>query len=409
MTELTKLRRRDMLRAGALAGVAPLVTARAAEPAPADQPPAEIQRYTRLGRTGLEISDISFGATRLRRGGERLVHHALDRGVNYFDTAEGYTGGASENAMGRALAGRRHDVVLVSKTAARADRDRESLMQSLETSLRRLRTDYLDVYFSHAVNEVARLENPEWHEFVARAKEQGKIRFAGMSGHGGRLIECLDYAFDRDMVDVVLVAYNFGQDPAFYSRFTRGLDYVARQPDLPRALAKAQSLDVGVVVMKTLMGARLNDMRPYETDGTTFAQAAFRWVLSDEKVHGVVITMADVERIDEFIAASGKRGTSSEDLALLERYAVLNGATYCRHACNECEGACPYGVPIPDIMRTRMYATDYEAPRYAREEYAKLEVNASACLGCSGEPCAGACPHGLPVDAFCAPTHRMLA
>ena len=88
---------------------------------------------------------------------------------------------------------------------------------------------------------------------------------------------------------------------------------------------------------------------------------------------------------------------------------MLNGATYCRHACTECQGACPYGVPIPDIMRTRMYATDYGDPRFAREEYAKLEVNANACLGCTGQPCAGACPHGIPVDAFCAPTHRMLA
>lgn len=408
---MTSLGRRDMLRMGALAGVAPLVAGADKAPLgpPAERPVGQVRRYTRLGRTGLEISDISFGSARLRRGDERLVHQALDLGVNYFDTAEGYTGGASENAMGRALAGRRHDVVLVSKTMARADRDRNSLMGSLETSLRRLRTDYLDVFFSHAVNDVARLENPEWHEFAARAKEQGKVRFLGMSGHGGRLIECLDYAFDRDMVDVVLVAYNFGQDPSFFSRFTRGLDYVARQPDLPRALEKARSRDVGVVVMKTLMGARLNDMRPYETGGTTYAQAAFRWVLSDERVHGLVITMHSEEVIDEYLAASGTRGPTSEDLALLERYAMLNGATYCRHACTECEGACPYGVPIPDIMRTRMYATDYGDPRFAREEYAKLEVNASACLGCTGQPCAGACPHEIPVDAFCAPTHRMLA
>ena len=164
---------------------------------PSQRPAGEVRRYTRLGRTGLEISDISFGSARLRRGGERVVRHALDRGVNYFDTAEDYTGGASENAMGRALAGRRQEVVLVTKTMARADRDRDSLMRSLDTSLRRLRTDYIDVYFSHAVNDVERLKNPEWHEFVARAKEQGKIRFAGMSGHGGRLAECLDYALDR--------------------------------------------------------------------------------------------------------------------------------------------------------------------------------------------------------------------
>ena len=401
---MTKLGRRDMLRFGALA-VAPLASAEE-RPAPTA---GEVRRYKRLGRTGLEISDISFGSARLRRGGERLVHHALDRGVNYFDTAEDYTGGASENAMGRALAGRRDKVVIASKTMARAHRDRESLMRSLDTSLRRLKTDYIDVYFSHAVNELERLQNPEWHEFAARAKAQGKVRFLGMSGHGGRLIECLDYAFDEDMVDAVLVAYHFGQDPAFYAGVTRSLDWVAMQPDLPRVLAKAKAKDVGVVTMKTLMGARLNDMRPFERDGATFSQAAFRWVLQDANVDGLVVTMTSEEQIDEFLGASGATRATQADIALLERYATQNGATYCRHGCSSCEGACPFGVPIPDVLRTRMYATDYGDPRFAREEYAKLDVNASACLGCTGQPCASACPFDIPIAAFCAPTHRMLA
>ena len=402
---MTKLGRRDVLRFGALAGVAPLASAEE-QRAPAR---GEVRRYKRLGRTGLEISDISFGSARLRRGGERLVHHALDKGINYFDTAEDYTGGASENAMGRALAGRRDKVIIASKTMARAHRDRESLMRSLDTSLRRLKTDYIDIYFSHAVNELERLQNPEWHEFAARAKAQGKVRFLGMSGHGGRLIECLDYAFDEDMVDAVLVAYHFGQDPAFYADVTRSLDWVAMQPDLPRVLAKAKSKDVGVVTMKTLMGARLNDMRPFERDGATFSQAAFRWVLQDANVDGLVVTMTSEEQIDEFLGASGAPGPTQADIALLERYATQNGATYCRHGCSSCEGACPFGVPIPDVLRTRMYATDYADPRFAREEYAKLEVNASACLSCSGQPCASACPFDIPVAAFCAPTHRMLA
>ena len=125
----------------------------------------------------------------------------------------------------------------------------------------------------------SRLQNPEWYEFAERAKRQGKIRATGMSGHAGRLIECLDYALEKGSVDVILVAHNFGQDPKFYQRFTRSFDFVARQPDLPRVLRQAKAKGVGVVAMKTLMGARLNDMRPFEKGGATFAQAAFRWVL----------------------------------------------------------------------------------------------------------------------------------
>jgi predicted aldo/keto reductase-like oxidoreductase len=96
-------------------------------------------------------------------------------------------------------------VLLASKQSAGASTKRAELFETLEGSLRRLRTDHIDVYFNHAVNDPARLRNPEWYEFAARAKQQGKIRFTGMSGHGGRLVECLDLAVDGGLVDVVLV------------------------------------------------------------------------------------------------------------------------------------------------------------------------------------------------------------
>lgn len=396
--------RRQFLQASALGALLPAGHTRAA-----DDSVNQVRRYRRLGRTEFEISDISFGSSRLRRGEEHLVHHALDRGINYFDGADSYTGGASELVLGRALRGKRDRVYLVSKTKAWPDTRHADIMAALDGSLRRLGTDYVDVYLNHAVNDIDRLDNPEWGEFVDRAKTAGKIRASGMSGHAGRLIDCLDHAIDRDMADVILVAYNFGQDPAFYEQFARSFNFVAKQPDLPRVLEKAKAKDVGVVTMKTLMGARLNDMRPYETDGATFAQAAFRWTLSNPNVDALVISMTERTLIDEYLGASGARAVTGRDVELLRHYARLNGTSYCRHACNDCAGACPYGVPIADVLRTRMYATDYEDPAFARSEYAGLAVNASACLGCSGAPCQDACSHGLPVAELCAPTHHMLS
>jgi predicted aldo/keto reductase-like oxidoreductase len=93
----------------------------------------------------------------------------------------------------------------------------------------------------------------------------------------------------------------------------------------------------------------------------------------------------------------------------LNRYATLNGDSQCRPACNECANACPFGVPISDVMRTRMYARDYRDMRFARSEYAMLASNATACLTCDAKPCAGACPHGIATEVLLAPTHRMLA
>jgi uncharacterized protein len=404
-----RLSRRVFLSRSALAsvglGLFPLTSS-------AQRPPqsgVEVRRYVPLGNTGIKMSDISFGGSRLGVGEENLVRHACDRGINYFDTAESYTGGESESTIGNALLGKRDKVYITSKASAGASERKESFMTTLEGSLRRLRTDYVDVYFNHAVNDVRRLQNPEWYEFIEQAKRQGKIRATGMSGHAGRLVECLDYALDQGSVDVILVAHNFGQDPKFYQKFTRSFDFVARQPDLPRVLRQAKAKGVGVVAMKTLMGARLNDMRPFEKGGATFAQAAFRWVLSNPDVDGLIISMTSTQHIDEYLGASGWRSAARDDLPLLQRYAQMHGTSYCRHACNDCEGACPYGVPIADVLRTRMYAQDYGDMRLARSAYALLGAGASACLTCTAQPCAGACTHGLPINTLLTPMHRMLA
>jgi uncharacterized protein len=401
--------RREFLKRGVLAGVGVSILPLAGVASASVEAPSHVRRYSTLGRTGLKISDISFGASRLTAGKEDLVRHAFDCGVNYFDSAQTYTDGESETTIGNALKGKRDKVFLTSKTIARADDSRASMMTALETSLRRLQTDHIDVYFNHAVNDPARLKNPEWHEFVAQARSQGKIRFTGMSGHAGNLAECLDYAIDSGQCDVILCAHNFGQDPRFFQRFTRNFDFIAIQPELPRLMEKANRHGVGVVVMKTLMGARLNDMRPYETGGATFSQAAFRWVLSNPNVDALVVSMTSPQLIDEYLGASGARATSAHDQLLLNRYASLNGDSQCRPACNECANACPYGVPIADVMRTRMYARDYGDMRLARSEYAMLSANAAACLTCDAKPCAGACPHGIATEVLLAPTHRMLA
>lgn len=401
--------RREFLRQGAAGGLAiglPSIAGAAA--AATAKPTPGVKKLSTLGRTGLEVSDIGFGGSRLRED-EDLVRHALDRGITYFDTAEMYGSGRSEETLGRALRGVRDRVVLTSKVSAGANESKASLMGRLEASLKRLQTDRVDVYMNHAVNDVARMRNPEWAEFTELAKAQGKIRFRGMSGHAGHLVSCLDYAIDNGLVEVILVAHNFGQDPSFYERFTGRTDLPATQPDLPRVLAKAKQKDIGVVAMKTLMGARKNDMRPFERGGATFAQAALRWTLSSANVDSLIITMRDSESVDEYLVASGWEGaTTREDARLLERYFTANDAYQCRFGCNTCEGACPSDVPISQVLRTRMYARDYQDLDLARGDYAALGTGASACLSCSERRCAGACPYGLQIESWVEDTHRWL-
>lgn len=359
-----------------------------------------IKRHVTLGKTGLKVSEIGFGSASSQD--PDLVRHALDRGVTFFDTAESYRFGWSEEAMGEGLKGvPRDQIVLNSKTKAGASATEAEMMAALEGSLKRLQTDYLDVYFNHAVNAVDRMQNEAWANFTEKAKEQGKIRFRGMSGHGSRLAQCLDYAIDNDLVDVILCAFSFGEDPDLIAKLKHTFHFVAIQSDLPPILDKARAKNIGVIAMKTLMGARLNDMRPFEEEGRTYAQAALRWVLSSERVDAALISMVRDFEIDEYIGASGQEDDRAGDAELLGRYAALQSNRYCRHGCDLCEGACPEGVEIAEVLRTRMYDVDYRNPALAVEDYAKLGgTAAAACLTCEHQACLGACPHGIPVPTF---------
>ncbi|MGD8477399.1 MAG: hypothetical protein PVI98_09630, partial [Burkholderiales bacterium] len=239
-----------------------------------------------------------------------------------------------------------------------------------------------------------------WLEFAELAKRQGKIRFRGVSGHGSYLAECIDYAIDNDSADVILVAYNFGQDPDFFDKLRHTFHWSSIQPQLPRLLEKAKKKDVGVLAMKTLMGARLNDMRPYERPGGTFSQAAFRWVLSDPNVDGLLISMSDMSEVDEYVAASGSETTSGYDRQLLERYAYMRAGQYCLPGCSACASSCPQKVEIAEVLRTRMYDVDYGDRILAKAEYAALGDGAAACVNCATKSCLDACPIGVPIAQF---------
>jgi hypothetical protein len=416
-----RLDRRDFLRTVATAGVAASLPATLAG-CDSEAPPTSaawaaadtrVQGFATLGRTGLRVSDIGFGSFDLE-GDADLVRHALDRGINYFETAESYRGGQAEVTLGKGLAGVRDRVVLTSKVVAEANFDVQTLMSRLEESLRRLQTDYLDIYLNHAVNSLDRVSNPAWGEFVERARQQGKIRFAGISGHGHRIVECIDYAVEHRIADVMLIAYSFAQTPSFFQRAKSAVknlagrfDIVAEMLRLPEALGRAHDAGVGVICMKTLHGARLNDMRPFERAGGTFAQAAFRWVLSQGHVDSLIVTMTSREQVNEYLGASGGGKPQQDDLALLEHYEALNSQTQCRSGCSACASSCPDQVAIREVLRTRMYADDYGLPHRAREEYAALGAGAQACFTCTTQACLSACPYGLRIPELTRRAHLL--
>src|SRR5262249_53918323 len=137
----------------------------------------------------------------------------------------------------------------------------------------------------------------------------------------------------------------------------------------------------------------------YEGAGATFAQAAFRWIFSTGLADALIVTMRSPEQVDEYLGASGWTRPHPADAGLLRRYARRTERTQCRYGCSACTDACPAGVSIPDVLRARMYAFDYEAPSLARSALADAG-GAAACLACDGSPCATACPHGVAIPAL---------
>ncbi len=357
---------------------------------------ARIRSYRRLGRTGFEVSDISLGSAHIRgAAGERIAREAIERGVNYFDTAPDYADAGSEQALGRAMKGRRERMFVATKFCRpdghlQAGADVRQYVEVVEASLRRLQTEYVDLVHVHACDTVERLLDPNLHEAFERLKEQGKARFLGFSSHTPNLETVANAAIDDGRFDVMMLAYHHGA-----------------WPHLGEIIARAHRRDVGVVAMKTLKGAKHEGLLERRPDGDSYAQAAFKWVLGNPDVSCLVISFFEPQHLDEYLYASGKR-PSPGDLALLECYDQRIAQLYCRPHCGECLDSCPAGVPIADVLRHRMYLEDYGSPDVARRGYARLGEAAASCASCSG-PCTSACPFGLPVRERMVGAHALLA
>jgi predicted aldo/keto reductase-like oxidoreductase len=357
---------------------------------------ARIREYRRLGRTEARISDISLGSTKIRaeKGGEEIARRLIDRGVNYFDTAPDYAETGSELLLGRAMKGRRDRMFVATKFCTPhghlpPEASVSEHMSVVEASLERLQTDHVDLVHIHACDSVERLLSPTTHEAFDRLKEKGKVRFLGFSTHTPRLVEVANAAIDSGRFDVMMLAYHFGS-----------------WPRLGEVIDRAAANDVGVVAMKTLKGARHHGVLESRDEADSYTQAAFKWVLGNPNVSGLVISFFQPQHVDEYLFASGRRPTA-EDLALLEKYDRLSAGRHCYQHCGACLGSCSAGLAIDDVLRYRMYFEDYGDEKEAMRLYAKLEQKADVCIGCSA-PCAGACPHGVPIQERTSGAHDLL-
>ncbi len=353
--------------------------------------------YRNLGKTGLKVTSLSFGC--MTTSDPTVIERAAGTGIVHFDTARLYQNGNNERMVGAALKSRRQKVVISSKSQGKTQ---QQALADLDTSLRELGTDYLDIWYLHMKNEPAEVTD-DLLEAQRIAKKAGKIRFAGVSTHFN-MDRMLRYLAEQGQTDVALTTYNFAMRSVAADMNT---NTAAPRTDMSAAIREARKSGMGIIVMKALAGGATRVQRGdrlYGADPQTLARrlgqpglplAAIKWALRNESVDTAIVCMTDHDQFEENLRAMAEPYTRKDEALLAEQLARISDS-YCR-MCGACGGVCDKGVPVPDMLRFLTYVEGYGQFAMARARFLEFpeEVRAVRCGDCAA--CSVKCPNGVRV------------
>jgi len=341
------------------------------------QPPAgsssrAILQYRTLGKTGLRVTTVGYGC--MITSDPTVITRAVDMGINYFDTSRNYQGGQNERMVGGALGTKRKNIFLASKCDTRTG---SGILAELDTSLKELNTDHLDVWHLHGLSDPADISD-ELVEAQLKAKQQGKIRFMGVSTHN--LPAIVDRVIEAKL-EVVQVPYNFAADPSYGP-----------------AIEKLNRARLGVIAMKVM--ARADERGGHAAQPKRppiFGLAALKWAINNPAIATTVPSMTDIDQLEQNFKAMSERFTDADAKVLSARLEEI-GPYFCR-MCGQCDGQCPKGLPVADMVRFVMYADGYGQFPLGRENFLRMpaEYQNVRCSDCTN--CAVQCPHGVHVAA----------
>lgn len=320
--------------------------------------------YRILGKTGLKISRLGFGGIPIQRidaeGTKALVQKLLETGVNYIDTARGYT--VSEEYLGYALEGIRDKFVLATKSMART---KEAMAADIEVSLKNLRTDYIDLYQVHnpTAEDLQQVMAPGGAlEALFDAKAAGKIGHIGVTLHS---VDLFKEAVNYDWAETIMFPYNLVE--------TQGEKYI-------RICAER---NIGVIAMKPLAGGAIDD-----------ATLALRFIAANPNVTVAIPGMAKVEELEQNDRAMSDTSTlRPEELEKIQKIRDTLGTQFCRR-CNYC-APCSAGISIYSMFLMEGYYNRYDLQDWATARYMAMDKTASDCIGCGA--CEDRCPYNLPI------------
>jgi hypothetical protein len=409
----------------------------ASEEKSSDTEDIRVRRYRTLGRTGFRVSDIGFGASFLTN--PRVMEIALDKGVNYVDTGEHYSGGQSEISIGEAIRGRdRKSMFITTKLNLNwgGPADKENIKLRFSKCLERMKTDYADCLMIHMCSDPGQVKHEGFHSAVSELKAEGRVKYTGLSNHGieQRIYGQLDVPMEQVMLaaaedgrfDVGLFVYNFLQKEqgekiiaAFrkknmgvtlmktnpvkvYKRWKTALEErKARGRIIPDHIKKLGD-DYAVWLEKAGEFKKKYGLKSDEQ----VREAAIKFVITNPDVHTVCASINSFEELDSFVKLSG-RDLKSADSSMLWDYDKNLGAFYCRHACGTCETVCSKRIPVNTILRYNHYFEAQGHEKHAMQCYAALDRNAGLCIDCGGD-CESACPYGVKTQSLLVAAHQNL-
>jgi len=370
--------RRDFLKTAAVTGVA--VGAGLSADAVftrklyAQQQGKHTLRFRDLGKTGMKVTEVGFGVMNTRD--PELIKAGLDAGINWFDTAHGYMNGVNEQVLGRVVKDfGRKNVYVATKVHAKG-RDAKTIREMMETSLKRLQMDYVDIMYMHMPDQASEITNEDTMKVFAQAKKDGLARFIGVSIHQNHAEFC-DAITNTKLWEAVLIGYNHQSGP-----------------DVTAAMERARKAGLSVIAMKTQAKGR--GYSNHNMGNINAQQAALKWVLQNKYVDTTIPGVTNFEQLEENLAVMGMKLTLL-DSHEMHRFAEAPRDGFCRGmtGCTGCQGQCPFGVQICEVNRCLGYAYGYSDLRLARENYGQLPESSriEACGDC--DVCSVHCVNGL--------------
>jgi len=337
--------------------------------------------YRTLGKTGIKLPVVSLGVMRVDN--PNLVRSALDGGIVHLDTANVYQQGRNEEMLGEILTGRPRDsFVITTKIFPREPISTEEFLNRFDTSLKRLKLDYVDMLYLHAVDKHDYMFNENYLNALAKAKKDGKARFVGLSTHSN-MANVLRWAVESKFYDVVLTSYNF---------------MMHNDKDMHDALEEAGRAGLGIIAMKTMAGGGYWDRERTQKINT---RAALKWALQNPNIHTAIPGCTTFDQLEENLSVMSDITLSEDelrDLRLTEPMQQGEGketsSLFC-FGCRSCEKQCVKHLPLPELMRAYMYTYGYRDLALAREVIDRSTYLKDACSDCTN--CTVTCPHGLPV------------